>query len=123
MPRPNFVFVMTDTQGANIVGCYGRPEMRTPCIDRLAERGIRFERAYSMFPVCTPARAGIFTGLYPSFNGSWANELPLGANIKTMGQRFRDDGNEAIDEEGFYFRVIGAGESARRQPRSPAARP
>jgi len=92
MPGPNFVFIMTDTQGANVVGCYGRPEMRTPRIDRLAAEGVRFGRAYSMFPVCTPARAGIFTGLYPNFNGAWANELPLGDNVRTMGQRFRDLG-------------------------------
>jgi len=92
MSRPNFVFIMTDTQGANVVGCYGRPEMRTPRIDGLAAEGVRFERAYSTFPVCTPGRSALFTGVYPSFNGAWANELPLGANVRTMGERFRDLG-------------------------------
>ena len=90
--RPSFLFVMTDTQGANVVGAYGHPELDTPNIDRLAESGTRFTRAYTTCPLCTPARAGIFTGIYPHTAGAWTNNLPLGDNIKTMGQRFRDGG-------------------------------
>ena len=40
--KPNFVFIMTDTQGANVVGTYGHSELKTPNIDRLAEKGIKF---------------------------------------------------------------------------------
>ena len=83
---------MTDTQGANAVGCYGEPGLGTPSLDRLAAEGIRFERAYTTCPLCTPARSGIFTGLYPSINGAHTNNLAPGANIPTMGQRFRDGG-------------------------------
>jgi len=96
MSRPNFVFIMTDTQGANIIGSYGHPEMETPCIDRLARTGIRFTRAYTTCPLCTPARAGIFTGIYPHTAGAWTNNLPLGDNIKTMGHRFRDAGYRTV---------------------------
>jgi uncharacterized sulfatase len=92
LERPNIVFIMTDTQGANVVGCYGRPEMRTPRIDQLAGEGIRFDRAYTTCPLCTPARAGLFTGLYPHQAGAWTNHLPIGDNIKTIGQRFKDQG-------------------------------
>ena len=60
--RPNFVFIMTDTQATNVLGCYGHPELRTPCIDGLAAQGITFDRAYTTSPLCTPARAGLFTG-------------------------------------------------------------
>jgi uncharacterized sulfatase len=90
--RRQVVLIMTDTQGANVVGCYGRPEMRTPNIDRLAAEGMRFDRAYTVQPVCGPGRAGLFTGTYPHTNGSWGNDMPLGANIKTIGQRLSDDG-------------------------------
>ena len=83
---------MTDTQGANVVGCYGRPEMRTPHIDRLASEGMRFDRAYAASPVCGPARSALFTGTYPHSNGSWGNNMPIGLNIKTIGQRLRDHG-------------------------------
>ena len=92
MAKPNFVFIMTDTQGWNMVGCGGRPEMRTPHIDRLAAEGVLFTRAYTTSPVCTPARAGIFTGMYPHTTGAWGNHMPLGDNVVTMGQRFRDLG-------------------------------
>ena len=83
---------MTDSQGANNIGCYGLPELDTPNIDRLASQGVRFDRAYSTCPICTPARAGIFTGQYPHNSGPWANELPLTLTSRTMGQRFRDNG-------------------------------
>jgi len=93
MPEPaQVVIIMTDSQGANIVGCYGRPEMRTPHMDCLAAEGMRFDRAYTASPVCGPARSALFTGTYPHTNGSWGNNLPLGANVKTIGQRLSDQG-------------------------------
>lgn len=90
--RPNIVLIMTDTQGANIVGCYGRPELRTPNIDRLAAEGVQFTRAHTTCPVCSPARAALFTGLHANVNGIWANHLPLGDTCKNLGRRFRDNG-------------------------------
>jgi uncharacterized sulfatase len=92
MQRPNFVLIMTDTQATNVIGAYGHAELDTPCIDRLAQDGVKFERAYTTCPLCTPARAGIFTGIYPHTAGAWTNNLALGDNIKTMGQRFQDSG-------------------------------
>jgi len=93
MPFTNkIVFIMTDTQRADMVGCYGFPNMRTPHLDRLAGEGIRFDAAYTCQPVCGPARAAIFTGTYPHTNGSWANCMPLGDNVKTLGQRLRGGG-------------------------------
>ncbi len=86
------VLIMTDTQGANIVGCYGRPQMQTRHIDRLAAEGMRFDRAYTTSPVCGPARSALFTGTYPHTNGSWGNNMPIGLNVKTIGQRLSDTG-------------------------------
>jgi uncharacterized sulfatase len=86
------VFIMTDTQRYDMVGCYGNPDMHTPNLDRLASEGVRFERAYTCQPVCGPARSALFTGTWPHSNGSWANCLPLGDNAKTIGQRLRDHG-------------------------------
>ncbi len=64
MKRPNFLFVMTDTQATNMVGCYSGKPLNTQNIDSLAAEGIRFNSAYTCSPVCTPARAGLFTGIY-----------------------------------------------------------
>ena len=86
------VFIMTDTQRTDMLGCYGNPDMRTPALDGLAARGVRFDRAYTCQPVCGPARSAIFTGTFPHSNGSWANSMPLGDNVKTVGQRLRDNG-------------------------------
>lgn len=94
--QPNFVFIMTDTQGANVVGCYNRgglaTRLATENIDALAQDGIRFDRAYTTCPVCSPARSAIFTGSYPHTNGVRTNNMPLGDTLKTMGHRFRDNG-------------------------------
>ena len=92
MQQPNFVVIMTDTQGANVLGCYGRPDLKTPNIDRLAAESIKFNRAYTTSPVCTPARSALFTGIYASKSGGWSNSMALQTNVKTMGQRFRDQG-------------------------------
>ena len=88
MARPNFLLVLTDTQPTAFLGCYGTPNMRTHCLDALAAQGTRFDRAYTTAPVCTPARAGLFTGMMPSMCGAYANAQPLGDSVLTMGQRF-----------------------------------
>ena len=93
--RPNFVLIMTDTQATNVIGAYASAralDLGTPNIDRLAETGIKFEHAYTTCPLCTPARAGLFTGIYPHTAGAWTNNLPLGDNVITMGRRFSDGG-------------------------------
>lgn len=86
------VVIMTDTQRKDMLGCYGNPDMKTPSLDRLASEGIRFEKAYTCQPVCGPARAALFTGTFPHSNGSWANSMALGDNVKTVGQRLNDQG-------------------------------
>lgn len=86
------VFIMTDTQRTDMVGCYGNKGMKTPGIDALAAQGVRFERAYTCQPVCEPARAALFTGTWPHSNGGWTNSIALGDNVKTIGQRLHDHG-------------------------------
>jgi len=67
--QPNVVFILSDNQGAWTLGCYGNADIRTPNIDRLAAEGVRFTRALSSNPVCSPARATFLTGLMPSQHG------------------------------------------------------
>mgnify|MGYP001135506930 CR=1 FL=1 len=92
MKRPNFLFIMTDTQATNMVGCYSGKPLNTRHIDNLAAEGIRFTSAYTCAPVCTPARAGLFTGIYSNQSGPWANNIAPGKNIVTMGRYFSDAG-------------------------------
>ncbi len=91
MPR-QFVMMMTDTQRLDMVSCYEDVGIRTPCIDRLAAEGIKYNKAYTTQPVCGPARSALFTGQFPCINGGFSNCTAPGLNVKTIGQRLSDKG-------------------------------
>jgi arylsulfatase A-like enzyme len=74
---PNVLWLMTDEQRTDSLGCYGSAWARTPTIDRLAAEGVRFEVAVTPAPVCAPARSSILTGQYPNELGFWYNGAPL----------------------------------------------
>jgi len=63
--RPNVLWICSDQQRFDTLGCYGNPFVRTPHLDRLAEGGVLFDHAYCQNPVCTPSRASFLTGRYP----------------------------------------------------------
>ncbi|MCP9462958.1 MAG: sulfatase-like hydrolase/transferase [Nitrospira sp.] len=67
--RPNLIFVLTDDQRADSLGCYGNQEIQTPHIDRLAREGVLFENASVTSAICTPSRACYFLGQYERFHG------------------------------------------------------
>jgi arylsulfatase A len=64
--RPNFLFILADYLGRHQLGCYGSKYYETPSIDRLAAQGMKFTRAYSAAPICSPTRASLMTGKYPA---------------------------------------------------------
>ncbi|MHC4717656.1 MAG: sulfatase-like hydrolase/transferase, partial [Planctomycetota bacterium] len=84
MPGPNLVFLFTDEQRADTMAAYGNGRIDTPNLNRLAEQGTVFERAYVTQPVCTPSRASIMTGLYPHTCGCTANNVPLPADVPCL---------------------------------------
>lgn len=86
------ILLMTDTTRADMLGCYGTPDMYTPNLDRLAAEGIRFSQAYTTQPVCQPARSAIFTGSYPHSCAGWSNCMGLSDNVQNMGRRLTDLG-------------------------------
>ncbi|AQQ71017.1 Arylsulfatase [Limihaloglobus sulfuriphilus] len=67
--KPNFIFFLADDLGWGDLGCYGHPKVKTPNIDRLARQGTSFTSFYVNSPVCSPTRAGIMTGQFPSRHG------------------------------------------------------
>ena len=90
--RPNILFINTDQQRYDTLGCTGSTVARTPHLDQMAREGVRFDRCYTPHPVCMPARASFFTGQYPSHHGTWHNGVPLNPASDTIQQRFNDAG-------------------------------
>ena len=95
--RPNVVLIVSDDLNT-MLGCYGDPLAKTPAIDRLAERGVRFDRAYCSFPLCGPSRNSFLTGLYPNSTGILGNAQIFRQSIPaqvSMPQAFRLAGYHA----------------------------
>ncbi|MBZ0293000.1 MAG: sulfatase-like hydrolase/transferase [Anaerolineae bacterium] len=67
--QPNILVILTDDHGQWASGCYGNKEIHTPAMDYLAQAGVRMANAFTPTPVCSPARASFFTGLYASQHG------------------------------------------------------
>ncbi len=96
--QPNVLFLISDDLNTYL-GCYGDPRARTPHIDRLAARGVRFDRAYCAFPLCGPSRNSMLTGLYPNSSGILANAQIFRQTIPShisLSQAFRREGWFAV---------------------------
>lgn len=74
-PPRNVVLLIADDLGLDL-GCYGNTAIRTPNLDRLAKRGVRFAKAYATVSSCSPSRASIYTGLYTHQNGQYGLQHP-----------------------------------------------
>ncbi len=92
--RKNVLFIISDDLN-NYLGCYGDPRAKTPNLDKLAARGVRFERSYCTFPLCGPSRNSMLTGLYPNSTGILTNAQIFRQTIPShisLPQAFRLEG-------------------------------
>ena len=89
---PNFIFILTDDQRHDAMGCAGNPIVRTPNIDSLAARGVRFEKAFVTLSICSPSRAACLTGRYGSANGVTSVPGTLNKDEKTICHYLKDAG-------------------------------
>lgn len=94
MDRPNILYVFTDQQVASAMSCSDNPYLHTPAMDSLAETGVRFSEAYCTFPLCTPCRATMWTGMMPHQVGVPANNYPIDEayRARELGRVLRDAG-------------------------------
>ena len=65
--RPNIIYIYTDQQSETMMSCSGNSYVKTPAMDYIANNGIRFTRAYTTNPVCSPARVSLMTGRFPGY--------------------------------------------------------
>lgn len=97
--RPNVLFITTDQQHADTIHATGNEAIQTPNLDALAARGVSFGRTYAANPVCSPSRASILTGAYPSRHQCWNIGVRLDEN-----QAFISD---ALSEGGYQTALFG----------------
>jgi arylsulfatase A-like enzyme len=92
--KPSIVFVLTDQWRAQATGYSGDPNLvgKTPNLDQIANTGINFRNAVSTTPVCTPYRAALLTGQYPTTTGMIFNDLHLPEEAYTMAEMFKESG-------------------------------
>lgn len=91
MKKPNILLITSDQQHWNTIGMFNN-EISTPNLDRLAREGTTFGRAYCPNPTCTPTRASIITGMYPSQHGAWTLGTKLLEDRHTVGEDFKAAG-------------------------------
>ncbi len=85
----NMVFIISDEHQARALSCAGHPIVKTPNIDALAERGTRFETAYTPCPICVPARASLATGRYVHEIRYWDNATAYDGRVPGWGVRLQ----------------------------------
>lgn len=134
-PRlPNVLLIVSEDNGPEL-GCYGDPYVQTPTLDRLAATGVRFERAFVPYSVCSPSRACFLTGLWPQQNGHlglathkfalYGPTPSLPSWLKARGYRTGIIGKLHVNPERNFpwdFRAIRSANFGKRRMTSYAAR-
>lgn len=99
MKPMNLLFLFSDQHSREKTGCYGNSYIHTPNIDRLAQNGVRFDNAYSNFPICCPSRASMAIGDYCFRHSYWDNAHPYAGRENSWGHR--------LVEQGYKITTIG----------------
>ncbi|HKY93921.1 MAG TPA: sulfatase-like hydrolase/transferase [Kiloniellales bacterium] len=99
----NLLILMGDEHNRDFLGCAGHPVVRTPNLDRLAERGTRFTAAYTPSPICVSARASLQCGRPVHQIGAWDSATPYRGRPESWGHRLRDAGQRCLSVGKLHF--------------------
>ena len=116
--RPNVIFIAIDDLRPEL-GCYGSPAVKSPHLDALARRGLRFDRAYCQQAICSPSRASLLTGTRPDTNGLTHNYIDFSEvdrKLTTLPKHFADHGYETVFCGKIFHRNEHSPESWTRHP-------
>src|SRR5919197_2675583 len=103
--RPsNLILIMSDEHNKRVLGCHGHPMIRTPNLDRLARRGVRFTDAYCNSPICVPSRASFQTGRYVHDIRFWDNCIAYDGSVPSWAHRLREAGHRVEWIGKLHFR-------------------
>ena len=98
--KPNLVFIFSDQQTFDMLGCYGNKQIKTPNLDNLASQGALFTHCFSNSPICTPFRGMLLSGQQTLYNGTFVNDKPL---VPGHGKKFA----EVLRDAGYNTAYIG----------------
>jgi arylsulfatase A-like enzyme len=90
--KPNVIYILTDQWRASALGYEGNDEVKTPSLDAFAKASINFKNAVTVTPVCTPYRAALLTGKYPTSTGMFFNDIYLPKEELTMAEIYKSAG-------------------------------
>jgi choline-sulfatase len=118
MSKPNILLIMSDQHSPHILGCAGDDVVRTPVLDQLAEKGVRFDNAYCGNPLCVPSRMTFLTSRHGSDIRVWTNRCRLQSDIPTFVHHLVNTGYRTVlcgrmhfsgadQRHGFEQRIIG----------------
>lgn len=104
--KPNIVLLMADQHRWDALGCYGNDFVSTPHLDRMAAEGARFSNAFTPFPVCTPARASMWTGVYPHVHEVTGNVYGISSALAEVSRR-TETVFDLLQQDGYTTAYFG----------------
>lgn len=100
----NFLFIFSDQHTRRPLGCLGHPLIKTPHLDRLAERGTLFRQAYCNGPICVPSRGSLATGRFVHDLAVWDNCTPYYGQQPSWGHRLMEQGHKVVSIGKLHYR-------------------
>ena len=105
MNPTNLLFLCSNEHQRGAAGCYGNPIVQTPHMDALANRGVRFDNAYTNCPICVPSRGSLATGRYVHQIRLWDNAFPYTVGHPAWGHRLQAQGLRAASIGKLHYRL------------------